>query len=117
MTSGVAPWSVWTSAIFVDRNSLFRSEARISRELRGRPKAGRVFVDENSLFRFAVRILRISGEKSMSGWQVLRVTRAVPPSSVWNSAVFVDKNSLFRSAARISRELRGTPMEGHRFCR
>ena len=75
---------------------------------------------------------------------VLRVTRAVAPSSVWNSAVFVDKNNLFRSArrisrelrgtlwkaivfvdknslfgleARISREIRGTAMEGQRFCR
>ena len=78
--------------------------------------------------------LRISREKSVSGWlvcvflekkacldgfphEILRVTRGLPPSSVWNSAVFVDENSLFGSAGRISRELRGTPMEGHRFCR
>ena len=56
--------------------------------------------------------LRISQEKNVSGWQVLGVTGAVPPSSVWNSAVFVDKNSLCRSARRISRELRGSPNAG-----
>ena len=70
MTSGLPPWSVWWAIVFVDKTSLFRSAARISRELRGRPKAGRVFVDENSLFRFAGRILRISREKSVPGWQV-----------------------------------------------
>ena len=62
------PWSVWKASVFVDKNRFFRSAARISRELRWGPKAGRVFVDENGLFRFAVRILRVSREKSVSGW-------------------------------------------------
>ena len=70
VTRGMPPSSVWNSAVFVDKNSFFLSAGRISRELRGSPKAGRVFVDENSLFRFAVRILRISREKSVSGWLI-----------------------------------------------
>ena len=65
--------------------------------------------------------LRISQEKNVSGWQVLGVTGAVPPSSVWNSAVFVPQTGLscrgsggFRGDERCAALVR---LELRRFCR
>ena len=117
---------------FVEKNRFFRLERRSSQEKRGSKKIP-AFLSRN--IRFLLRKRIFLEKKSVSGWlvcvflekkacldgwfpkQFVRVTRAMAISSVWNSAVFVDKNSLLWSSRRISRELRGTAMEGHRFCR